>query len=358
MNTFSHNCFLLILFCFVFASCSKSSNNPGTKKDTTIVTPPVTKPDTTVYIAGSNGTNPILWKNGTPDTLSPTVGTASQVIVSSNDVYVSGVCQEIISYYSPGVLNGPITGQYAYWKNGTQNNMGSFGNIEIAPSISVAGNNIVYSDSSVWVNGTTVTLPGMGSVVSVFAVGNDIYVAGYDSVRDVVYWKNGVLNVVSPFKGHGFTTPLVSCVYVSDNDVYLGGMFDLAVYWKNGTINYLQVRASDPSFVATIPSLFVSNNDVYSAGHLIEFGLPPGVNIAAYWKNGIENDLSLSGTINANTSYSTTSIFKFGSDIYVAGYSTTFTSASTVSLDSAVYWKNGIEKSLTSAGEANSIYVH
>jgi hypothetical protein len=361
MNSFAHNCLLWVVSGFIFVSCTKTTNNPvpNPVTPTTPTTPTTTKTtDTVIYIAGDNAINPILWKNGIADTLSPTTGSASQVFLSGNDVYAAGVCQEIENFSSPGVLSGPITGQYAYWKNGTQNNVGIFGNVGPNASISVTGANVYFSDSSVWVNGATISLPGMGSVQAVFAVGNDVYVAGYDSARDVVYWKNGVLNIVSPFRGHGFTTPYVSCIYVSGNDVYLGGMFDVAAYWKNGVINYLQARTTDASFVSIITSIFVSGSDVYTTGYLIEFGLPAGVNIAAYWKNGFENDLSLSGAINANTTYTTSSIFVYGSDVYVAGYSSTSTSPNAASLDSAIYWKDNVENHLLSAGRANSIIVH
>jgi hypothetical protein len=283
------------------------------------------------------------------DTLSPTIGSANQVIVSGNDVYVGGVYQEIENFSSPGVLSGLITGQYVYWKNGIQNNIGSFGDIGYTSSMSVAGNNVYYADSAVWENGTLIPLHGTAQ--SIFAVGNDLYVAGYDSVGDAIYWKNGQLNVVSPFLGHGYTTPNIYCIYVSGSDVYIGGMYNQAAYWKNGVVNYLQYTTSG-YFVSNVSSLLVSGNDVYVTGHLI------GINLgAAYWKNGMENDLPLNGATNGNTTYTTTSIFLFGSDVYVAGYTTTFVSPSSLFLDSAVYWKNGIEINLNSSGKANSIYV-
>jgi hypothetical protein len=349
MNFPSHNCLLFLVTCFIFTSCTKSTNSSGTKTDTT----KSTTTDTTIYIAGNNGTNPILWKNGTADTLSTTIGSASQVIVSGNDVYVGGISQGNQNIYSSPVLNGPLTGQYGYWKNGVQNNIGSIENIGPPPSISLGGNNVYYSNGSAWENGTIITLPNQdsGSVQSIFASGNDIYAAGYDSARDAVYWKNGQLNIVSAFQGHGYTTPLVYCIAVSGSDVYVGGMYNQAAFWKNGVINYLQYTTNG-SFVSYISSLLLSGNDVYATGHLI------GTNLgAAYWKNGIENDLQISGAANGNTTYTTTSIFLDGLDVYVAGYTSTFVQVSTTYLDSAVYWKNGVEINLKSSGIANSIYV-
>lgn len=339
----------IVISCFIFASCSKSTNTSGTKTDTTGTTRGITT-DTTIYIAGNNGTNPVLWKKGIPDTLSPTTGSASQVTVSGSDVYVAGVFQE-----------NQLTGQYGYWKNGIQNNIDGIENIGPAdPSISIAGNNVYYSNGSAWENGTIITLPGedSGYVVSTFAIGTDVYFAGADSAEDAVYWKNGILNVVAPYRGRGSTVPHVSCIYVSGSDIYVGGMYNQAVYWENGIANFLQHRTTDSSFVSSIASIFVSGNDVYTTGYLIPLFVPPGVNIGpAYWKNGVENDLSVNGAGNGNTTYTTTSIFLNGSDVYVAGYTSTFVSSSSPYLDSAVYWKNGVEINLNSSGRANSIFV-
>ena len=247
----------------------------------------------------------MLWKNGIADTLSSTVGSASQVIVSGNDVYVSGFYQGILDSNS-GVPALPKTGQYVYWKNGIPNNIGDFGNATTSSSISVAGNNIYFTNSSAWENGSMIPLQGLGIIQSSFAVGNDIYFVGNDSVNDAVYWKNGNLNIVSPFGGRGSTTPHAECIYVSGNDVYVGGMYDQAVYWKNGIANFLQHRTTDSSFVSSVSSIFVSGNDVYTTGYIIPIFVPAGVFIGpAYWKNGIEHDLLLNVPPNFNITYGT-----------------------------------------------------
>lgn len=152
----------IVISCFIFASCSKSTNTSGTKTDTTGTTRSTTS-DTTIYIAGNNGTNPVLWKKGIPDTLSPTTGSASQVTVSGSDVYVAGVFQE-----------NQLNGQYGYWKNGVENDL----------SVNGARNgNTTYTTTSIFLNGS------------------DVYVAGYTStfvspsspyLDSAVYWKNGV----------------------------------------------------------------------------------------------------------------------------------------------------------------------
>jgi hypothetical protein len=351
MKCFFHICLLSFASIVIFNSCTKNNNNTtgtgGTGNK---------PPDSTVYIAGDNGTNPILWQNGIPDTLSTTVGTATQVIVSGSDVYVAGISQEIINYASPGVLAGPIRGQYAYWKNGTQNNIDSFQDVSGTVSIAVIGSNVYYTNGKAWENGSVIALPGLGSgaVVAVFASGSDIYFVGSDSAQDAVYWKNGQMNIVSAYQGRGSTLPHVHCIYVSGTDVYVGGMFNQAAYWKNGAINYLQYSSINES-VGSVSSIFVSGNDVYTTGYLMNTinGVP------AYWKNGVENDLALTGSPNPGIIYSTSSVFLMGSDIYVAGYSATLPLVPTMLATYApVFWKNNVETVLAPAGYAFSVVVH
>jgi len=342
---------LFVIPCLILISCAKTANNGNS------VPPHDSTSVTNIYIAGDNGTNPILWKNGIADTLSSTIGSASQVIVSGSDVYVSGFYQGIQDTNSSGNPTPPSMGQYTYWKNGIPNNIGGFGNITYLSFISVAGDDIYFANSSGWKNGSII-IQGMSIVQSCFASGNDIYFVGSDSVNDAVYWKNGNLNIVSPFRGRGFTTPHADRIYVSGNDVYVGGMYDRAVYWKNGVVHFLQPRTTDSSFVSTISSIFVSGNDVYTTGYIIPIFAPPGVNIGpAYWKNGIEHDLSVNAPFDFNTSYGTSSIFVIGSDVYVAGYSLTLVSPALPYAHSAIYWKNGAETVLSASGIANSIYV-
>lgn len=349
------NCIFFIASCFIFIRCSKSGGNSGGN------TPPPTGP--VVYIAGDNGTNPILWKNGIPDTLSQTTGSAYQVLVSGNDVYVGGVYQEIKMYASPGVLSGPAMGQYVYWKNGTQNNIGNFVNVDFPAFIAVSGTDVYYANGYAgWKNGTMLSLPGIpsdtafsqGAIRSTFASGPDIYFAGSDSNWNAVDWKNGTMGIVSAYNRFSSNdAPFVSCMYVSGEDVYVGGMLHTGVYWKNGTPNFLP-RYPDGSFVGNINSVFVLGTDVYSTGKIIQLG--DGSLGPSYWKDTVEQVLQVNIPPSASASYTTTSTFVSGTDIYVAGYSSTFVTPSSPPLDSAIYWKNGKEIPLGSTGRAYSIY--
>ncbi len=350
---------IVLLAAFLIVnSCAKTSNPkgpPGTGTPT---------PDTTVYIAGNIGTNAVLWKNGTADTLSSTISTANQVILSGTDVYVAGVSQGILN---PSTVSPVIqSGQYVYWKNGTQNSIDTVQIIGHPGSVAVAGGDVYYANGYAWKNGAMILLPaistkptnngtgnnGQGTVITNFAVGTDIYFAGIDSLNNGVYWKNGNYNLAAPYGGRGTTMPLVSSMYVSGSDVYLAGMLDRGVYWLNGTANFLQPGNNNMAFVGSINSIFVLGTDVFTTGRLLPFGIPP-----AYWKNGIENDLPVINPPDAFTTYTTTSVFVLGSDVYVSGFSSYFPAPYAISYDTAVYWKNGVETSLRRAGRANSIYV-
>jgi hypothetical protein len=312
--------YLLIIVLII--SCAKTSQN--TNQDI----------GRTVYVAGDNGTNPVLWKNGTADILASSEGSARQVVLSGNDVYVAGISEENTNHVPAAAF-----GQYVYWKNGVPNNIGAPQFIGSPGSIAVAGNNVYYSGSAFWKNGVPVTLGGRASgyLTAVFAAGNDIYVTGLDSAGDAVYWKNGVLHVVAQHSPG--TDPFAACLYVSVNDVYIGGtnVAGMAVYWKNGVVDTLQPAIGDER--VSVNSIFVSGNDVYSAGALLTNG---GNVEPVYWKNGIEYDLPSNGAVYGSAN----AIFVDGSDVYVAGQTA-----------GAVYWKNGVETTLSSTGSANSIYV-
>jgi hypothetical protein len=358
MHFILHKCILIAAVGFLFTSCTKT--NKGSSGGTT-------PPDSTVYIAGYNGANAILWINAIPDTLSSTFSIANQVLVSGSDIYVTGVYQGTPNNNPSNNIGGPDIGQYVYWKNGTPNNIDTVQQISDPPVVSVSGTDVYYANRNGWKNGALITFPAIGtpvknffpgSIISTFAVGTDIYFAGYDTLENGVYWKNGDMTIAAPYGGRGTTLPLVHCMYVSGSNVYVGGMANQGVYWSNGTAYFMQPRPNDGSYLSSINSLFVFGTDVYNPGVFIPSGLAPGVYLgASYWKNGVENDLPLNYPPNSNTSYVTTSVFVSGSDIYIAGYSRTFISGTIPEVDSAVYWKNGIEYSLHTIGRANSILV-
>jgi len=347
MNCTCRNSLLLIVSSFIFTHCTKSTNNGGGNT--------IHPYDTLIFIAGNNGTNPILWKNGIPDTLSQTTGSAYQILWSG-DLYVTGIIQET-------GMPGAKTGQYVYWKDGSPVHIGSFGNVAYPPSIAVSGPDVYYANGySGWKNGTMYPLPGIptdsafsqGSVKATFATGYDVYFAGTDSNANAVVWKNANMGIVSAYNRFSSNdAPIVSCLYVG-TDVYVGGMLHTGVYWKNGTPNYLP-HLSDGSFVPDINSILVVEN-VFSTGQILQLGnhtLGP-----AYWKDTLEQDLQVNTPTSDVTTYTTTCVCVSGTDTYVAGYSSTYTTPQSAPLDSAIYWKNGIEISLHSSGRAYSIVAN
>jgi hypothetical protein len=328
MNIISRHYVHFISVCFIFISCTKTNNNSINH----------TGPD--IYIAGDNGTSPVLWKNGNAQILTSTTGSANKVVLSGNDVYVAGI-EALVNDLTPA---GP-TGQFVYWKNGIENKIGNLRFIQFSSSASIAvsGMDVYYSNSYCWKNGAQITLAGQSliGIQSCFSTGTDIYFLGYDSLYNAVYWKNGKLNIIAS-ESPSQSGPAAICIYALGNNVYVGGsMSNNALYWENGTAHYLQTTASGSS-VSYTSSIFVSGQDVYTTGPLF-VQTNAGINIPAYWKNGIEQDLPLNGATHGYTS----SIFVSGSDVYVAGNTSL----------GAVYWKNGTEHILSSSGTANSIYV-
>jgi hypothetical protein len=318
MDSLSRLPFLFVFLMVFYVSCTKTNSSANSN-------------GAGIYIVGSNGENPVLWKNGAMQILSPTGGFASQVQVYKNNIYIGGISNQTIGALSnPG---GP-GGESVYWINGVQKNITAL--LNPGPtSIAFSGSNFYFDNGyHLYENGSIISLPGkpLGFLASVFVAGSDIYVAGADSVHDVVYWKNQMMHVVEQgfYSTHNSVgDPSVYCLFVSGTDVYMGGSNsgDTAVYWKNGQEN--------PVFgISAINSIFVSGEDLYFTS----------TSASAYWKNGVEYELPLNGAVYGNA----TSILVSGTDVYVTGETS----------EGAVYWKNGVEIILSSAGTANSIYVN
>ena len=183
VQTFICKEIIVLLFLALFPiSCKKSNNNINNNNGHTI------------YIAGSNGKNPVLWKNGIAQILSPTGGMANQVQVYNNRVYVGGISGQDTS----GIINfGGPGGENVYWVNGAQTIISSSLNPWFT-YFTLLGNNLYYTNGyDLYKQGVVLSLPGKvgGYITGVFAAGDDLYVAGSDSVGDAVYWKNGLMRL-------------------------------------------------------------------------------------------------------------------------------------------------------------------
>jgi hypothetical protein len=142
-------------------------------------------------------------------------------------------------------------------------------------------------------------------------VGNDIYVAGYESdgTKNIAtVWKNGVATQLT----NGEATAIV----VSGNDVYVGGQEEtssftsIAKLWKNGVETVL----SDSSDYCFVTSMALSARGVYEVGYGISGN--GGYYQAKVWINGV-----LQNPIQYNSESFLYGIAIVGNDIYYAGYS-------------------------------------
>jgi hypothetical protein len=296
-------------------------------------------PEPTVYIAGSNGSNAVYWKNG--KLFSLTEGTSSHSIqVVGGDVHAAG----------EGYINSKLLA--VYWGNGKAVPLTNGPGISIANSIYVVGNDVYVAGyeavgnenltvAKYWKNGVPVALTAgsatnSGIAYSIFVVGSDVYVAGVTSNAWLgkgyaTYWKNGVAVALSDSNN---SVGKAQSIYVKDNDVYVAGSVRnglgysgpyVAKYWKNGK----EFNLTDGKEWSAASFIYVSGNDVYVAGY--EDDSLTGYSIAKYWKNGTAFPLS-------TTPYgSAQSIYVKGSDVYVAGSEST-----DGYYNKAKYWKNGL----------------
>lgn len=244
-----------------------------------------------VYVAGfeenSNGVNVAMyWKNGRqyPLTNGASDAEAHSIFVYNGDVYVAG-------FESAGLNNVA-----KYWKNGVAVEVGSRSNSSSAFSVFVSNGDVFvggreekgdYEVAKYWRNGVGVELTSGQSdanIYSIYVNNNDVYTVGREFVgsKDVAkFWKNRTSTTLSNSTGES----TAYSVFFNDGDVYIAGNDgDRAVYWKNGVMNVLSGGNGANSII-------VVDGDVYVAGY--EFD--GNVYIARYWKNGSIMSLS-SGT--------------------------------------------------------------
>jgi hypothetical protein len=205
------------------------------------------------------------------------------------------------------------------------------------PSVYVAGGDSVKA--FLWINGVKTPLTDGSSTSlakSVFVSGNDVYVGG-DHGGYPRIWKNGVATTVQA-SNYGE----VRSIFVAGTDIYAGGTDDMATVgkpkvWKNS----VALNTETGQYGGWISSVFVSGGDVYAGGAHYRTQY---INTPALWKNGVLTRLSDNqGSVNA--------IWASGSDVYAVGYE--YSGGGML----ARVWKNGVGSSLTSNGSANSLFI-
>ena len=178
---------------------------------------------------------------------------------------------------------------------------------------------------------------------SVFVSGDDVYVAGCESLFNVEetiscarLWKNGVIENLpsTSYFAEAFS------VFVEKDDVYVLGREITPngrwafVVWKNG---HPEIFA-EVSSICKANSIFVLGEDIYVAGAVMKYY--ENDLQAVLWKNGIVENL-----VSESHSSEAYSVYVSGDDVYVAGTDS-----------EAILWKNG-EKIILGHGIANSVSV-
>jgi len=148
----------------------------------------------------------------------------------------------------------------------------------------------------------------------------DVYVGGYfrpEGGKPIArYLKNGVAVSLT----NGQYDAEITEMAINGRDVYAAGFHNgQAVYWKNGA----EVQLTQPPCSGSVSSMVIHNGDVYIAGYKrrkstgqgSDTDMPYWIDVATYWKNGQEVQLT-----NGQRPAAATAITVDGTgDIYVSG---------------------------------------
>jgi len=324
-NTLSKISIVSLLF---FAGCKKSDNIPSFT------------PGLNVYMAGESNGAAVYWKNGQQVNLANN-GISKSIAVVGQDIYIAGQTAQSIQ--------GKTSLLATVWKNGIQQNLTNSGSAT-AYGIGITGNDVYAIGSIVdspgvravfWKNGIQVNLAPLseGYADAIGFSGTDIYVAGIlGNTRDTaVYWKNGIITPYLSISDDG----LHSGMSFSGADLYSVGKFGgKAIFYKNRQITYLENNYNTYSAATGIT---IIGSDVYISGLIFD---PIGNINAVYWKNGALTILE-----KKYDSAIANGIAVAGNDVYVIG---TVHENSTYT---PVYWKNGVQQQLSPSGSGNAIAV-
>lgn len=312
---------LAVIASALFASCQK--NNSATP-DTAVNVPggfkakarAITDPD--IYVAGnyqfsetSNNSQAVYWKNFDSHLLPAVKGyntsKARAVAVSGADVYVVG--------YDHGKYGqATTTGVPCYWKNNVETALPiPAGTTGIANAVVTNGTDVyiagyyVTNDAThstravMWKNGvaTTIAFNKESSCANAIALdGTDVYICGDASINGVlcgIYWKN---NDWHPFAGTSKPSHAISIAALNHNYYIYGYENHNPVYWKDGNaVSLPHDNLTYPADNNMQESIAQNNVAVDSVGGVYVGGFDHATE--AYWKNGIENKVTIAGQSSA-----------------------------------------------------------
>ncbi|WP_420603377.1 IPT/TIG domain-containing protein [Flagellimonas sp.] len=294
----------------------------------------------------------VIWKNGKPTNLTDgtKLSVATSVFVYGTNIYVSGIESNQNNLPSAKV-----------WKNGEslytlsdENNYGVAHSIYVFDEeIFIAGSETDEDDianATIWKNGVTyATLSNNdndGSLASgIFVNQTNIYTAGHKESEQNIdgtakLWTNTTQEDLTDEINHSRALS----VYAIGSDVYVAGYeenengMDIAKIWINGQSTDL----TDGSKDAEAQSIFVMGQDVYVAGTC--YGDDESLDQAVVWKNGEPTNLGTSDS-------AASSVYVYGNDIYVGG------GIYQGEIVNATVWKNGVplELELTEETEESAV---
>jgi hypothetical protein len=199
-------------------------------------------------------------------------------------------------------------------------------------------------EATLWKNGVTKRLSDgrrEAKANSVFVIGNDVYVAGYeesvygDPYSKAILWINEEKLYLKPTRHNWFDNldrrvMKPNSVFVSGDDVFVVGQDNhKPTLWRNGTPQLLSTSSSPSS---RADSVFVSGNDVYIAG-CDNYGVRKM--FPTIWKNGVSKPIY-------NDRGVAFSVYVSGKDVYVVG-----TDGFGLDHRTATVWKNDVPQFLT-----------
>lgn len=176
------------------------------------------------------------------------------------------------------------------------------------------------------------------SSISVDEKGVHIVGSGHEGGYKEYYWNDNQISIINDsYQGYS--------VSIVNGNVCMTGRGKapdvLPVYWKNGKEHQLSNRSGSETVI--VNKVFVDGDDVHAVGWETN---SLGRHIAVYWKNNVQQELSVDGINDAECN----DVFVLDGDVYIVGYENTGRGKI------GKYWKNGEAFELLDGGTAANAY--